>query len=114
MKKIFFQTVELQDLMKMWKKCKRKGSKKKSSPWSSKKRKSSVVQSLLLKKGKNGFSSSREARKWAKDHGYKTTKIDVQPNYYRFRQMDPKKFVKDSFVTKTFSSKVKAVIGIPK
>jgi len=113
MKNIFFQTKKQADLHKIWKKHKRKGSAKKS-PWSSKKRKSSTVQSLLLKKGKDGFSTLREARKWIKDNGYKAPKVDVQPKYYRFRQVDPSKFVKDSFITKKFSDRVQAVIGIPK
>lgn len=45
-----------------------------------------IVQSVLLKREK--FSRD-EAFKWIRKHGYKANKIDVTPEYYRFRQVEP-------------------------
>lgn len=46
-----------------------------------------IVQSVLLRKEK--FSLD-EAKDWILNHGYKLVKVDTTPEYYRFRQMDPK------------------------
>ena len=43
-----------------------------------------TVQSVLLKRDK--FSKG-EAFKWVRDHGYKASKVDVTPQYFRFRQV---------------------------
>lgn len=45
-----------------------------------------TVQSILLRKDK--FTKG-EAFKWIRDHEYKADKIDVTPDYYRFRQYEP-------------------------
>jgi len=34
--------------------------------------------------------SPEEAKRWILGHGYKLKKIDVSPEYYRFRQEEPK------------------------
>ena len=45
-----------------------------------------TVQSVILKRDK--FSKG-DAFKWIRDHGYKASKVDVTPQYFRFRQVDP-------------------------
>lgn len=47
-----------------------------------------VVQSVTLRREK--FSKG-DAFKWVRDHGYKATKVDVTPHYYRFRQVAPER-----------------------
>ena len=47
-----------------------------------------IVQSVLLKRDK---FSRREADRWIYDHDYKNTKVDVTPEYYRFRQVNPER-----------------------
>jgi 8-oxo-dGTP pyrophosphatase MutT (NUDIX family) len=64
------------------------------------------VQTLIFSKSK--FSPS-DARDWAKKHGYKATKVDVQRNTVRLRQVDPGVFAKDSFRTETVAPGVQAV-----
>ena len=46
-----------------------------------------VVQSVLLRKDK--FSLD-EAKGWLLNHGYKFYKVDMTPEFYRFRQVEPK------------------------
>lgn len=45
-----------------------------------------LVQSVQLSRDK---FSRREAFEWIHKHGYKGTKVDMTPHYYRFRQVDP-------------------------
>jgi hypothetical protein len=45
-----------------------------------------VVQSVQLSRDKY---SKDEAFAWIRKHGYKASKVDATPNYFRFRQMDP-------------------------
>jgi len=45
-----------------------------------------IVQSVLLKRDK---FSKVEALQWIRSHGYSAGKIDVTPEYYRFRQVAP-------------------------
>ena len=45
-----------------------------------------VVQSVTLRRSK--FTKG-EAFQWVRDHGYKATKVDITPEFYRFRQVDP-------------------------
>lgn len=45
-----------------------------------------LVQSVLLRR--DNFSPN-EAMKWIHEHNYKATKIDITPQYYRFRQVSP-------------------------
>ena len=44
-----------------------------------------VIQSILLKRSK--FEKGR-AYAWMRDHGYSVAKLDVTPQFYRFRQVD--------------------------
>jgi hypothetical protein len=68
-----------------------------------------VVQTLILSKDK--FSSSKVARKWVKDHGFKSSKIDETSTSYRFRQIGPGSFDKNTFRTISITEGVKAVVG---
>lgn len=45
-----------------------------------------VVQSVILRRN---LFSPQEAIDWIVSHGYKATKMDVTPEYYRFRQTSP-------------------------
>jgi hypothetical protein len=74
-----------------------------------KKKNSMVVQTLILSKSK--FKSSKDAKKWVKNHGFKSSKIDETSGSYRFRQIDPGRFDKDTFRTITITDGVKAVVG---
>jgi hypothetical protein len=47
-----------------------------------------AVQSVTLRRSK--FSKG-DAFAWVRDHGYKATKVDITPTFYRFRQMDPER-----------------------
>lgn len=49
--------------------------------------------------------SKAEAVKWLKEHKFIHSKVDEGPNFYNYRQHDPKDCVKKSFVNKTFSVK---------
>jgi hypothetical protein len=46
------------------------------------------VQSVIL--SREYFGSPREAREWIQGHGYRYSPPDITPQYYRFRQIDPK------------------------
>ena len=48
----------------------------------------SSVQSVLL--SRNRFKTRASARKYAREHGFKSSKIDVTERYYRFRQANPR------------------------
>ena len=77
-----------------------------------KKRKGSKVQSVLMRLKK--YPSIKDARKWLKKNKYKYDKVDASDEYWRFRQIDPKKFKKGSLRTKTLTNDIKIIIGIPK
>ena len=47
-----------------------------------------IVQSVTLRRDKY---SRDEAFAWIRKHGYKATKVDVTPHFYRFRQVDPER-----------------------
>lgn len=51
------------------------------------------LQSLIFPKK---YWTLSEARRWLRDHGYKSS-VDVKPNVYRFRQEDDRHFVRTSF-----------------
>lgn len=55
-----------------------------------------MVQSVLFGRKK---WEPRAAVKWLRTHGYVAPKIDATLNYYRFRQIEPERFVPDSFRT---------------
>lgn len=56
------------------------------------------AQSLILSKSK--FDSEEKARKWAEEHGFKTSKVDETSESYRFRQFPPEECKENSFRTK--------------
>jgi len=73
---------------------------------------STEVQSVILTKSRG--MSSTDARKKISRAGFKTTKIDITENTFRFRQRPPTAFVKKTFRTKTIKPGLKIVIGVPK
>ncbi|MFA6569919.1 MAG: hypothetical protein WCT77_01645 [Bacteroidota bacterium] len=68
------------------------------------------IQTVLI--DKNNFRLSG-ARKWLKEHDFKYKGVDETDNYYRFRQIEPSEFNKDSFRTIELTDGVKAVVGCP-
>lgn len=70
------------------------------------------VQTLLF--DRRVFNTAQEAQRWARGHGYKSTKVDVNINTYRLRQKLPSSFTRGSFRTIELTSGVKAVIGCPR
>jgi hypothetical protein len=58
-----------------------------------------VIQSVQLRRDK--FSKG-EAFAWIRDHGYKADKVDVGPNFYRFRQVNPERLRGGRFRTLDF------------
>jgi hypothetical protein len=81
-----------------------------SNAWDKKGRKASQIQSIIL--SKEVFTKS-EAKKWMKENKFKG-KIDETENNYRFRLINPKKFVDGSFRTKKIKEGIQFVFGIPK
>lgn len=72
------------------------------------------TQSVLVRKGKGPGRSAKSARSYAKAKGYKTSKLDVGPEHYRFRQTSPARFKKESFRTLCVSHNLCFVRGILK
>lgn len=70
---------------------------------------SMVVQSVLFRRSD---WSAAEARQWLRDHGYRSTKVDVKPHTLRFRQRSPKTACRGAFRVIPFGRKsgIKAVI----
>ena len=79
--------------------------------WDSWDRKGSKIQSIWFKKSL--FSVSK-AKKWLKSNGFEGLYPDLKTNIIRFRQLDPKDFVKGSFRTGQLAEGVYMVVGIPK
>ena len=48
----------------------------------------SIVQSIIFNKHLNTIN---ECYNWLKEHGFKTYKVDETQNYYRWRQVNPKR-----------------------
>jgi len=48
------------------------------------------VQTILFDKY---YWTEQKARNWLLDHNFKYSKIDIKPNYYRFRQKSPSSFI---------------------
>jgi hypothetical protein len=67
------------------------------------------VQTILM--SRNKFTLNK-AKGWLKKHDYKAS-VDTKKNYFRFRQVEPAEFEKDSFRTIAFTDGIKAVIGCP-
>jgi hypothetical protein len=53
-----------------------------------------IVQSVIFDKSKHTI---KQAKKWLKDNGYKSPKIDEETNTIRFRQLDPIKMEKQGY-----------------
>lgn len=70
------------------------------------------TQSVLMDRDNFTLTS---AKNWIKKHDFKVTFYKKQPekteNYFRFRQMAPTRFKKDSYVTKEITEGVKLVLG---
>jgi hypothetical protein len=71
------------------------------------------IQSVLL--NKKYFKNRTEAKRYITKLGYKST-INPDPNpqsknYYRFRQVQPHKFIKSSMRTKIINQKIRLIIG---
>ena len=74
-----------------------------------KKEGASEVQTLLFDKEK---FTEEEAKKWASDHDFKSSKVDITENKIRLRQFDPAECEKDSFGTKDMTDGVQAVFCV--
>ena len=53
-----------------------------------------IVQSVVFDKSKHTI---KDAKKWLKDNGYKSPKVDEESNTIRFRQLDPTKMEKKGY-----------------
>jgi Mor family transcriptional regulator len=76
-------------------------------------RKSTEVQTVLFDKERWTVSA---AKKWLRDHGYKTPSVDTTSEYHRFRQLPPSRFQNGTFRTINFGKNtgIKSVIAVPK
>jgi hypothetical protein len=76
-------------------------------------RKSTEVQTVLFDKERWTVSA---AKKWLRDHGYKTPSVDTTSEYHRFRQRPPFQFQKGTFRTINFGKNtgIKSVIAVPR
>ena len=72
------------------------------------KQKKTEVQTLILLKDK--FEKESEARGWAKEHDFKSDKLDETEDSWRFRQFEPDACDSDSFKTIELEEGVSAVI----
>lgn len=69
------------------------------------------VQSLVFQKAK--FTKA-QAKKWAREHGYRFGSVDTTESTHRLRQADPDQFQLGSFRTQEFGKGVSAVIARPR
>lgn len=72
------------------------------------------VQTLLF--DRDDFTT-KQAKRWAKDHDFRYGKVDTTDDYHRLRQREPSAFTSGSFRTITFGAPkegIKAVVGCPK
>lgn len=78
--------------------------------------KQTEIQTVICSKKR--FKTLAAAKKWIKDHDFKTSHNGKGPDEtstsYRFRQRDPGDFQSGSFRTITLDKGVSAVIGKPK
>lgn len=70
----------------------------------------SRIQSLLFARD---LFEPKEARAWAKEHGFSARKIDTTESFHRIRQRDPDDFDPESFRTIRLTDGVKAIVGRP-
>jgi hypothetical protein len=66
----------------------------------------SDVHTVLFKKR---YWTVPRAKQWLQEHGYISPKVHETANFYRFRQIDPKKF--RSFSTVKVTPSIALVIG---
>jgi len=71
----------------------------------------SIIQSVLFNRNLNTFNSSY---KWLIDHDFKTYKCDITENYFRWRQVDPKRNSEFRLKTIDEERQIKIVIEYPK
>lgn len=77
------------------------------------KSKTTEVQTLLFPKS---IWNRKSASAWVKKHGFKTSKVDITEDHFRYRQQEPILFQPKSFRTialKKGPKPIKAVIGRP-
>ena len=67
-----------------------------------------TIQSVLIPKKNFTF---QKAKKYIKDNNYIFKKVDIAPNFFRFRQLEPELFDNKSYITKTLDNGVLLVIG---
>ena len=76
-------------------------------------KKSTTVQTVICFKSR--FKTLADAKKWVKEHKFKTTWKGRPPvekeTSWHFRQRDPADFIKDSFRTIKLATGVSAIIG---
>lgn len=72
------------------------------------KRPSTTVQSLIFDSAR---FTIRQAKSWARGHGFKASAPDVTAKSVRLRQIEPDLFKRSSFRTITLTDGVKAVVG---
>jgi hypothetical protein len=69
------------------------------------------VQTLIFSKT---HFTRRGAVAWARQHGYRASKVDEKPNSYRVRQHSPASFGRGSFRTIRLTDGVQAAVGCPR
>lgn len=67
------------------------------------------VQSVILSKGR--FDTLKEAKKYVKDHGWLTVKVDENETQFRFRQEEPEYFRKTTFRNKKIADGVSLIVA---
>ena len=72
---------------------------------------STVIQTLIL--AKSTFPTVAEARKWVREHDFKSAGVDETDDSWRFRQIEPTKCQENTFRTITITDGVKAVVCRP-
>lgn len=65
------------------------------------------LQSIIFKKS---IYTEDKARKWLVKHKYKSKKVDITENYYRFRQRIPKKT--DKYYTKKITKGISIIFSV--
>ena len=73
--------------------------------------KQTEIQTLIFDKAR---FTRQEAIEWAREHDFRTDKVDETSSSYRLRQKEPSEFLEGSFRTIELTTGVKAVIGRPK
>lgn len=73
---------------------------------------STVVQTLIFPKAH--WNNAEEAGKWVKSHGFNNDKSDTTSGSFRYRQIDPSKFDKNSFRTICLKGAAKDAPADPK